>query len=68
MVLWVMVGLLCLDFVVERVLEWLNMRAMSPVLPERLRGIYDEGEYARFGGISGLAGAWSGGSRWRVLR
>lgn len=56
MVLWVMVGLLCLDFVVERVLEWLNMRAMSPVLPERLRGIYDEGEYARFQGYKRACG------------
>ena len=44
----VIVVFLCLDFVVERVLDWLNMKAMSPVLPSRLQGIYDEKEYSRF--------------------
>ncbi|MDL2283030.1 M48 family metallopeptidase [Odoribacter sp. OttesenSCG-928-G04] len=46
----VIVVFLCLDFVVERFLEWLNMKAMSPVLPESLKGIYDEKEYERFQG------------------
>lgn len=44
----IIVVFLCLDFVVERVLEWLNMKGMSPVLPENLQGIYDEKEYGRF--------------------
>lgn len=44
----VIVVFLCLDFVVERVLEALNMKAMSPDLPESLVGIYDENEYKRF--------------------
>lgn len=44
----IIVLFLCMDFVVERVLEWLNMRAMSPQLPEKLKGIYDEKEYERF--------------------
>lgn len=44
----VIVVFLCLDFVVERVLEALNMKAMSPELPESLVGIYDENEYKRF--------------------
>lgn len=44
----VIVVFLCLDFVVERVLEALNMKAMSPDLPENLVGIYDENEYKRF--------------------
>ncbi len=48
MVFTVIVVFLCLDFVVERVLDWLNMKAMSPVLPSRLQGIYDEKEYSRF--------------------
>ena len=39
---------LCVDFLVERILESLNRRAMSPDLPESLRGIYDEQEYSRF--------------------
>ena len=42
------VAFIVLDFVLERILEWLNMRAMAPVLPENLKGIYDEKEYARF--------------------
>lgn len=42
------VVILVVDFLVERVLEYLNLRYMSPVLPERLRGIYKEEEYARF--------------------
>lgn len=44
----VIVVFLVVDFVVERGLEWLNMKAMSPVLPVTLRGIYDEQEYGRF--------------------
>ncbi len=44
----VMVGVVCADFVFERVLDWLNVRAMSPVLPSALSGIYDEKEYGRF--------------------
>lgn len=39
---------LCGDFIVERVLEWLNTMAMSPRLPDKLKGIYDEKEYERF--------------------
>ena len=38
----VIVVFLCVDFLVERILESLNRRAMSPDLPESLRGIYDE--------------------------
>lgn len=48
MIFIVIVVFLCLDFLLERGLEWLNMRAMAPVLPEKLRGIYDEKEYERF--------------------
>lgn len=44
----VIVAFLCVDFVVERILEGLNMRAMAPVLPECLKGIYKEEEYSRF--------------------
>lgn len=42
------VVILCLDFVVERVLDYLNWHSMSPQLPEGLKGIYDEKEYTRF--------------------
>ena len=43
-VFWLILVFVAGDFVVERWLAWLNRRAMAPVLPERLRGIYDEGE------------------------
>lgn len=44
----VIVLFLCVDFIVERGLEWLNMRAMSPCLPENLQGIYGVEEYGCF--------------------
>lgn len=44
----VMMVIVCADFLFERVLDWLNMRAMSPVLPSVLSGIYDLKEYGRF--------------------
>lgn len=47
-IFFVIVAFLCLEFVVERVLDRLNMKSMSPVLPSRLQGIYDEKEYNRF--------------------
>lgn len=47
-IFFVIVAFLCLEFVVERVLDRLNMKAMSPVLPSLLQGIYDEKEYNRF--------------------
>ena len=45
---YVIVVFLCVDFLIERILESLNRSAMSPRLPESLRGIYDEREYSRF--------------------
>lgn len=48
MVFIIIVVFLCVDFVAERVLDWLNVRAMSPELPEKLKEIYDEKEYSRF--------------------
>lgn len=48
LVFTIIVVFLCVDFVLERLLEGLNMRAMSPVLPANIEGIYDEKEYRRF--------------------
>ena len=45
---FVLLFILSLGFAWERVLEYLNMKQMSPVLPESLKGIYEEGEYQRF--------------------
>lgn len=47
-IFYVIVVFLCVDFLIERILESLNRSAMSPRLPESLRGIYDEREYSRF--------------------
>lgn len=44
----VIVVFLCVDFLIERVLESLNRSAMFPYLPKSLKGIYDEQEYSRF--------------------
>ena len=58
----IMVVFLCADFMTERILERLNRQAMSPKLPNRLRGIYDEQEYARFLNYkkdSDRLGSWS---------
>ena len=47
-IFFIIVVFLCLDFVLERILESLNSKHMSPVLPDSLKGIYDEKEYSRF--------------------
>ena len=47
-IFYVIVVFLCVDFLIERILESLNRSAMSPRLPESLKGIYDEREYSRF--------------------
>ncbi len=60
----IIVVFLCLDFVLERVLESLNSKHMSPVLPDNLKGIYDEKEYSRFQSYkreNGRLDSWSSG-------
>lgn len=47
-IFYIIVLFLCLDFAVERGLEYLNFKHMSPVLPDPLKGIYNEQEYGRF--------------------
>lgn len=44
----VIVVFVCVDFILERGLEWLNLRGMATKLPQKLQGIYDEKEYERF--------------------
>lgn len=41
------IAIVVIGFVVERILQWLNDRHRSTTLPDRLRDIYDEEEYAR---------------------
>ena len=63
-IFFIIVVFLCLDFVLERVLESLNSKHMSPVLPDSLKGIYDEKEYSRFQSYkreNGRLDSWSSG-------
>ena len=66
----ILVVFLCLDFVLERVLEALNSKHMSPVLPDSLKGIYDEKEYGRFQSYkreNGRLDCWSSGVGFCVM-
>lgn len=66
----IIVVFLCLDFVLERVLEYVNSKYMSPVLPDCLKGIYDEKEYERFQGYkreNGRLDSWSSGFSFIVM-
>ena len=66
----IIVVFLCLDFMLERVLESLNSKHMSPVLPDSLKGIYDEKEYSRFKSYkreNGRLDCWSSGVGFGVM-
>ena len=69
-IFFIIVVFLCLDFVLERVLEFLNYKYMSPVLPDSLKGIYDEKEYSRFQSYkreNGRLDSWSSGVGFVVM-
>ena len=66
----IIVVFLCLDFMLERVLESLNSKHMSPVLPDSLKGIYEEKEYCRFQSYkreNGRLDCWSSGVGFGVM-
>ena len=42
---WIILGILILDFVVERVLDYLNTTRWTTQLPDEVKGIYDEDKY-----------------------
>lgn len=44
----IIILIICTDFILERILEFLNIKNMSPVLPEKLIGIYNEEKYSKF--------------------
>lgn len=56
---WIAVVLVA-DFVMERGLEWLNMRAMPLVLPANLKGMCNEGNMRVFSVTSGRTTALNG--------
>ncbi|WP_455969019.1 M48 family metallopeptidase [Butyricimonas virosa] len=69
-IFFIIVVFLCLDFVLERVLESLNSKHMSPVLPDSLKGIYEEKEYSRFKYYkreNGRLDSWSSGGGFVVM-
>ena len=66
----IIVVFLCLDFMLERVLESLNSKHMSTVLTDSLKGIYDEKEYSRFQSYkreNGRLDCWSSGVGFGVM-
>lgn len=69
-IFFIIIVFLCLDFVLERVLEFLNSKHMSPVLPDSLKGIYDEKEYSRFQSYkreNGRLDSWSSGTGFVIM-
>jgi STE24 endopeptidase len=46
-ILTILIGLLCFSFLVDRVLEYMNLRQMKPELPDRLKAFYDEDKYRK---------------------
>ena len=69
-IFFIIVVFLCLDFVLERVLESLNSKHMSPGLPDSLKGIYEEKEYSRFQSYkreNGRLDSWSSGGGFVVM-
>ena len=44
-ILYIILGILTVDFILERFLEYLNKKKWSPVLPDALIGIYDQEKY-----------------------
>ncbi|GAB6011138.1 M48 family metallopeptidase [Viscerimonas tarda] len=47
MLYYIIILILVLDFSLTQYLAYRNRKQMSPVIPEKLKGIYDESEYAR---------------------
>ncbi len=46
-ILWIILIIYIADFALERFLGWLNTTRWSNIIPEALKGIYDEKEYQR---------------------
>jgi STE24 endopeptidase len=44
---WIIIGIIALDFLFEKYLDYLNTKTMSDVLPEEVKGIYDEEKYKK---------------------
>lgn len=45
LLLYIILAIISLDFILERFLEYLNRKRWSPILPESLKGIYNQEKY-----------------------
>jgi STE24 endopeptidase len=46
-IFYIIIAIIVLNFILERWLSWLNDKNSSEILPEELKGIYDEEKYAK---------------------
>ena len=46
-IFWLIIAILVFDFILERVLDYLNTTRWSDQLPEEVKGIYDEEKYRK---------------------
>lgn len=44
---WIIIGIIVVDFLFEKYLDYLNTKTMSDVLPDEVKGIYDEEKYKK---------------------
>lgn len=44
---YIIIAFVLLDFIMEQTLSVLNRKMLSPVIPEKLKGIYDDEKYAK---------------------
>jgi STE24 endopeptidase len=44
---WIIIGIIVIDFIFEKYLDYLNTTTMSDVLPGEVKGIYDEEKYKK---------------------
>lgn len=44
---FIIIAIIVLDFLFEKYLDYLNTKTMSDVLPEEVKGIYDEEKYKK---------------------
>ena len=46
-IFWTIIGIILLDFIFEKVLDYLNYKNMKDEIPAELEGIYDEEKYRK---------------------
>lgn len=44
---WIIIGIIVVDFIFDKYLDYLNTTTMSEVLPDELKGIYEEEKYRK---------------------